>query len=33
MPAEAPMKSWVTLNEIYKERYAHFRSMNDILYT
>jgi hypothetical protein len=32
MPAEEPTKSGVTLNEIYKEQYAHFRAMNDILY-
>jgi hypothetical protein len=25
-------KAGVTINEIYKEQYAHFRAMNDILY-
>ena len=27
-----PPKSGITINEIYKEQYAHFRGMNDILY-
>lgn len=31
-PGAEPTKSGITLSEIYKEQYAHFRGMNDILY-
>jgi hypothetical protein len=30
--ADANAKTGVTINEVYKEQYAHFRAMNDILY-
>jgi hypothetical protein len=29
---ETGTKSGITINEIYKEQYAHFRAMNDLLY-
>jgi hypothetical protein len=29
---EAAAKTGITINEIYKEQYAHFRAMNDLLY-
>lgn len=32
-PATAtPAPAGITINEIYKEQYAHFRTMNDLLY-
>jgi hypothetical protein len=32
MPDEGLPKPGATISEIYKEQYAHFRAMNDILY-